>query len=451
MIHTNMTSARPSLPAIAFGLIGALLLPLLTQPAWAQDSGPSQQQKAMHYSLYYENFKNENFESAKSDLAWIIENAPGFPKGDDRNFKRQVELYEGLAANATDEKQQRAYLDTAATLLTSAPKRMEKHGISYEKYAWEIREGRFRQEHEDALSDLEVEGLKDAEAHYRKAFELAPQEVDPYYIQQVLRGHLDANEQDQALQFLKTVEKKRGDDEEVSKIISSVRDDIFGKNPQAKVRFLEKKLKANPDSAQVMLSLFDAYVQQGNIKKASKLAPKLMKTNPPAETVREIAEMRLEDGRPKDALKAYDRAAKQGAELKPEDYYNRGDAYMQMGNFSKARSQFRKAIERKPDYGQAYLAIGDLYARAVSECSGSQLGRKDKAVYWVAVDKYQQAIEADSSVASVANSKIRSYKDVFPTQEDIFYREDWDPGASFTIDYGCYSWINETTTVRQAP
>jgi tetratricopeptide (TPR) repeat protein len=247
------------------------------------------------------------------------------------------------------------------------------------------------------------------------------------------------------------VEKKRGDDEEVSKIISSVRDDIFGKNPQAKVRFLEKKLKANPDSAQVMLSLFDAYVQQGNIKKASKLAPKLMKTNPPAETVREIAEMRLEDGRPKDALKAYDRAAKQGAELKPEDYYNRGDAYMQMGNFSKARSQFRKAIERKPDYGQAYLAIGDLYARAVSECSGSQLGRKDKAVYWVAVDKYQQAIEADSSVASVANSKIRSYKDVFPTQEDIFYREDWDPGASFTIDYGCYSWINETTTVRQAP
>jgi tetratricopeptide (TPR) repeat protein len=176
-----------------------------------------------------------------------------------------------------------------------------------------------------------------------------------------------------------------------------------------------------------------------------------MKTNPPPETVREIAEMRLEDGRPEGAIKAYEKAEKQGAELEAEDYFNRGDAYQQMGNFSKARSQFRKAIEMKSDYGEAYIAIGDLYARAVSECSGSQLGRKDKAVYWAAVDKYQEAIEADSSIASVAESKIRSYKDVFPTQEDIFYREDWTEGESFAIDYGCYSWISETTTVRQAP
>jgi len=455
MILTDMTSAdRPSsFVTIALGMIVALLTPLAlwTPPVQAQDSGPSQQQKAMHYSLYYESFKNDEFSSAKGDLEWILENAPGFPKGDDRNFERQVELYEGLAEKASEENRRRAYLDTAATLLASAAQRMDEHGISYDKYDWEIRKGRFMQQHQDALPNLDVKALKTAETHYRQAFELAPQEIDPYYIQQVLQGHLQDNEQDKALQFLDKVESERGEDQEVSKIISSIRDDIFGKNPQAKVKFLEKQMKANPDSAKIMLSLFDAYVQQGNVAEASKLAPKLMKTNPPAETVREIAKMRLEDGRPKAALKAYNRAIKQGAELKAEDYFNRGDAYKQMGNFSKARSQFRKAIEKQPDYGQAYLAIGDLYARAVSECSGSQLGRKDKAVYWAAVDKYEEAIQADSSIASVANSKIRSYEKVFPTQEDIFYREDWDQGASFTIDYGCYSWINETTTVRQAP
>ncbi len=441
---------------LTLGAVLAMLMPLslAAQPAQGQDSGdsgPTKQQKAMHYSLYYESFKNDEFESAKSDLEWVIENAPGFPKGDDRNFKRQFELHKGLAEAATSEDERRAHLDTAATLLSTAPKRMNEQGISYDQYDWEIRKGRFLQEYEDALPELNVKSFEDAEAHYREAFKLAPLEVDSYYIQQILREYLDDNEQKNALSFLKKVESKRGDDQKVNKIITSVRDDIFGKNPQAQINFLEKKLEANPDSAEVMLSLFDAYVQQGNISEASKLAPEVMETNPPAETVREIAEMRLEDGRPEAALKAYQRAAKQGAELKAQDHFNRGDAHQQMDNFSEARKQYRKAIEMKADYGRAHIAIGDLYARAVSQCSGSELGRDDKAVYWLAVDKYQQAIEANSSVSSVAESKIQSYKDVFPTQEDIFYREDWTKGERFTVDYGCYSWINETTTVRQAP
>lgn len=451
----NMTFVRrPStFLALSLGALITVLMPLslVAQPAQGQDSGPSKQQKAMHYSLYYESFKNDEFESAKGDLEWIIENAPGFPKGDDRNFKREVALYKGLADKADSEDQRRAYLDTAATLLATAPERMDEHGISYDQYEWEIEKGRFLQGYEDSLPTLDTESLKSPEAHYREAFDLAPEEVDPYYVQQVLRGHLENNEQQKALAFVEEVESERGDDEEVKKIISSVRDDIFGMNPQARIKYLQKQLEANPDSAEVMLSLFDAYVQQGNISKASELAPRVMKTNPPAETVREIAEMRLEDGRPKDALQAYEKAVNEGADIKAKDYFNRGDAYKQMDNFSKARQQYRKAIEMKPDYGRAYVAIGDLYTRAVSQCSGSQLGRNDKAVYWAAVDKYRQAMDVDSSISSVAESKIQSYRDVFPTQEDIFYREDWTKGEQFTIDYGCYSWINETTTVRQAP
>jgi len=452
MNDTNMPSYRPLLTSLLGLLFGGVMsLSLVAQPAQAQDSEPSRNQKAMHYSLYYESFKNDQFESAKSDLEWIIDNAPGFPNGDDRNFERHVELYEGLAKNAASEDQRLAYLDTAATLLASASERMEKQGISYDQYSWEVRKGRFLQEHEDALPELSVDALKDPATHYRTAFDLAPDKLDPYYIQQGIRGYLQANEQSEALEFLNKVEAKRGDDQEVQKIISSVRNDIFGKNPQAKIDYLQEQLEANPDSAKVMLSLFDAYVRQGNISKASELAPRLMKTNPPAETVREIAEMRLENGRPEAAIRAYDRAVKQGATLKPQDYLNRGDAYQQMGSFSKARREYRKALDEKPDFGQAYLAIGDLYASAVNECSGGQLGRKDKAVYWAAVDKYRQAIDADSTLSSIANSKIQSYRGVFPTQEDIFYREDWTKGESFSIDYGCYSWINETTTVRQAP
>ncbi len=458
MNNTNMPSADrlpPPIPSF-LGLILGLLMPLLlvTQPTLAQDSesGPDKQQKARHYSLYYESFKNDNFESAKDDLEWIIENAPGFPKGDDRNFWRQVQLYRGLAENAANDEDRRAYLDTAATLLANAPEKMKEHELSFEEFKWEIRKGRFLQQHGDSLSDLEAfDSLSDPYTHYRKAFELAPKEVNAYYIRQALESYVNANEQEQALAFMAEVEAKRGDDEEVSEIVSSMREDIFGKNPQARINYLEEEMEANPDSAEIMQSLFDAYVQRDNISKASDLAPRLMETNPPAETVRQIAEMRLDDGRPEEALEAYDQAEEQGAELQAQDYFNRGEAYKEMDNFSRARREYQQAIDLQEDFGEAYLAIGDLYARAVNECSGGSLGRKDKAVYWAAVDKYQEAIQADPSVESSAQRQIKSYQRVFPTQEDIFYREDWQEGESFTIDYGCYSWINETTTVRPAP
>ena len=449
----NMPSLNRSFVPLALlaGLMLGLLLPTppLVPSAHAQDSGPSQQDKAMHYSLYYESFKNDEFADAQSNLQWVVDNAPGFPKGDDRNFRRQYKLYTGLA-KAVGGNRQAAYLDTAATVLATAPGRMDDLGLSYNQHKWELYRGRFLQQYGGALSSR-PDGLNAAEVHYRKAFDLAPEKIDPYYIERVLTSYAEDNKQKEALAFLKEVEAKRGDDPKVQKVLSSVRDDIFGKNPQAQVKYLEKQYEAHPDSAAVMMSLFEAYRKQGNIEKASALAPKVMKTNPPAETVREIAQMRLDDGRPEAAIKAYGRAEKQGAGLQATDHLNRGQAYQQMNSFSKARREYQKAIEMDPGYAEAYVGIGDLYARAVSECSGSELGRKDKAVYWATVDKYEQAIEADESIASAVNSKIRSYEKVFPTQEDIFYREDWEKGGSFTIDYGCYSWIGETTTVRSAP
>lgn len=448
MLSDNGT-ARLFLSLVGAVGMSLLLLTLSVTPVQAQDSDPGRQEKLMHYSLYHENFKNEDYESARSDLLWILENAPEVPRGDDRNYERAVKLYEGLANQAESEKVRKAYLDTAATYLTSAVPKMDKLGLEYSKLEWEIKKGRFVERHQDVLPD--TEGLKTPNAHYRTAFEVAPQEINPYYIRRVLQSHLEKSELQKAIEFANQVEAKRGDDEEVSNIISSVREQVFSMNPQAHISHLEKQLEQNPDSMELLTQLFEAYNQQGNVEKASELAPRLMKSNPSAETVREIAEMRLEDGRPKAALKAYDRAQKQGAELAAEDYFNRGSAYKEMGQLAKARREYQQAIEMKQDYGEAYIAIGDLYTLAVNQCSGSKMKRKDRAVYWAAVDKYQQAKRASSSVTSVANSKIKTYRKVFPTKEDIFYRSDWQNGGTFAIDSGCYSWIGETTRVRPAP
>jgi len=451
MNYADMASVNRVLTVFALLLGGALLVPGSWIPAaQAQDSQPSEQDKAMHYSLYYENFKNDNFRSAKSDLQWIIENAPGFPKGDGRNFERKVELYKGLAEQASSDEKRKAFLDTAATVLANAVSQMEEQGLTYETFEWEIMKGQFLEEYEDVLPELSTSSLKTPLAHYKEAFGLAPEAINPYYIQRILRFHLDNNEQKEALDFANTVEQKRGDDEEVAQIISSVRSDIFGRNPQARISYLQEQMEAYPDSTAILQKLFDAYVEQGNVTKASELASQIMASDPSPDTIREIAKMRLEDGRPKAALEAYDKVTEACASFTADDYFQRGKAYQELDQLRRARAQFRKAIEQKSDFGRAYIAIGDLYTRAVSECSGKQLGRSDKAVYWAAVDKYRQAKRVDSSVASTADSKMRTYRKYFPTQEDIFYREDWAKGESATIDFGCYSWIGETTRVRES-
>jgi tetratricopeptide (TPR) repeat protein len=442
----TLTIRTMALAAVCAGLLGLAFAP---QSTWAQDSGPSQQEKAMHYSLYYENFKNDNFKSARKDLMWVLDNAPGFPKTDQRNYKRAVELYLGLAEQAENDKKRSAYLDTAATYLTTSIEKMEAKGLEYDKYEWELEKGRFMEQFGTALPN-DVEGLQSAVAHYRKAFDLAPTEINAYYIDQTVQAHLDNNETQKALEFVNLVEEKRPDDREVQKIIGEARQEIFGKNPQARINHLKKQLEQNPKDAALMQELFDAYTNRGNVEAASKLADRLMASNPPAEVVRDIAKMRLDDGRPQEAFETYQQAVEQGAELTAQDYFNMGLAKNRTGDLAQAREQFRKAIEMNPDYGQAYIAIGDVYAKAVSECGGSKMGRRDKAVYWAAVDMYRKAKQVDSSIASTADSKINTYRKYFPSNEDIFFIDEWEKGSSVRIDYGCYSWIGETTTVRSS-
>lgn len=434
------------LGVLCVGLLAAVTSPV----AQAQDSEPSAQDMALHYSLYYEDFKNENYEGARDDLMWILENAPGFPKGkknDDRNYERVVDLYAGLAGQASSENARVAYLDTAATYLADAPSMMDENGINYNPYQWELEKGRFLQQYGSDVASRH-EGLQDITTHYTRAFEMAPAEINAYYINQIIEAYRDNSEQNKLLAFLNEVESHRSDDQEVMQIVSNTRQEIFGRNPQARINFLESQLEKNPEDGEVMAQLFEGYVDQGNIQAAAQLADRLMATEPSADIVRQVAKMRLEDGQAEAAFETYQQAEEQGAELTEMDYYNMGIAQQRMGSFSQAREFFQQALDVKEDFGQAYIAIGDLYARAVSECGGSEMKRNDKAVYWLAVDTYQRAKQVDSSVEATANSKINNYSQYYPNQEDIFYRDDWTEGESFRIDYGCYSWINRSTVVR---
>jgi len=434
------------------GLLAAYLLVAVVgaQPATAQTNGgsePTKREVLTHYSLYFEDFKNENYASALPNLRWMLDNAPTQPNNDDRNFRRAVELYSALAEEAESESNTQAYLDTAYTIVNNAPSRLEELGADYSAFNWTMRKGRFLQQYGEQMPDVS----DDPVTYYREAFNIAPDKMQAYYIDRIVSTYLNNGEQQAALTFMDEVEAALSDDSDVMNVVNQYRRQVFGRNPQARIEFLEAKLEESPDDPQIMGDLFELYMQQGQRQKAAQLSEKLLQMSPSLEIYRQVAEMRLEDGEAQRAFELYQTAeSSTDAPLTAQDYFNMGEAQQQMGNLREARSYYRQAIDQDQSFGDAYIAIGDLYAQAVSECGGSEMGRGDKAVYWLAVDMYQQAKSADPSVASTADSKINTYVKYFPTAEDIFYRDDMEEGQSFRVDYGCYSWINETTTVRQA-
>lgn len=414
----------------------------LAQPATAQSEEVSDQDKAVHYSLYYEDFKNQNFESALPNLRWIIQKAPAYPRNDDRNFERLIETYAGLSEQAESDEVKKALLDSALIVFDQVVPTLQSVDAEVDEVQWKIRKGRFIQEHSQLLPD-ETTGVAEI---YLEAYEEAGCEVDPYYIRVIIDNYVRSEEKQEAVDLMDEAEACYGDDADMMGYITEVRNSLF-RSPDERMDFLEDRLAKDPDDIEIVAELFDIYVELGERDKASQLGEKLLDMQPTARTYRLLAKMHLEDGEAEKALALYEQALElPGAEEEKRDiYFNMGIAQQQLGRLPNARSNFRRALEEDRNFGQAYIAIGDLYVTAVSNCGSFE--REDRAVYWLAVDYYERAKSADPSLASEANQKISTYRRTFPDQEALFFKG-WEPGQSHRIDYGCYSWIGETTTVR---
>lgn len=418
-------------------LLVAAVMIAMPGKSYAQAEQPSEQQIATHYSLYWEDFRNQNFERALPNLHWIIENAPAFPRDDDRNFRRLIEAYENLAEDDA------SYLDSALVVFDRAVPILESANVEVDEIAWHINKGRFIQTHGHHFDDAQTRA---AEA-YRAAYDLSPETLDSYYVMYLISEVNAQGDREATLEFMQEIEEHHGQDEEVVEYIATVRNTLF-RNPGERIEFLEQQLERRPDDVDLIAELFDLYLREGERQKATRLSERLLAARPTARSYEMIARMKLEDAEPQAAFDLYQRALEMndvnGRER--DIYFNMGIAQQQMNRLSNARTYFRRALEVDPSFGAAIMAIGDLYATQVGACGSFE--REDRAVYWLAVDYYERAASVDSSVANQARQKARSYRASFPTMEDIFFKG-WNVGSSYSVNYGCYSWINETTTVRR--
>lgn len=91
------------------------------------------------------------------------------------------------------------------------------------------------------------------------------------------------------------------------------------------------------------------------------------------------------------------------------------ECYRNTKNYSSARSYALKSAIERPTDGNPYIMIGDMYAASSKDCGSNDLEKK--AVYWVAVDKYNKAKQIDPSVANIANERIKSYAFYYPRKK----------------------------------
>ncbi len=440
-------------PLCKKGLIASLLLAAAwaigpAQPVLAQSdeaNAVSDQDKGVHYSLYYEDFKNRNYLSSLPNLQWILENAPDYPRNDDRNYERAVELYAALAEESPSEEGKRAYLDSAYVWFDRSIARMKESAIEFDEPQWMLRKGRFLQEHQQTLSG----DPPDFAEIYNEAYAMIGCNIDAYYVRIIIDAAARNGEKQRAVNLTDEAEACYPDNADVAAYLTEIRNTLFS-TPEERLEFLRTRLETDPDNIEVTAELFDIYLELGYRDEGAELGDRLLEMDPSPLTYRRLGELHLQDGNAAQATSYYEEALTllgddADAMIRRDILFNLGIARQQEGAVSQARSFFRQAAQIDANYGVAYIAIGDLYATAVSNCGSFE--REDRAVYWLAVDYYELARARDSSVAAQANQKIATYRRSFPDQEALFFKN-WEPGESYQVDYGCYAWIAETTTVR---
>ena len=394
-----------------------------------------------NYSLYAEDYKNKNYESALPYLKWILTCAPNFGTSTDRNFRRLVDVYEGIAMKNDDSLIRRAYMDSALMVYDTAPTDIQNAGIELDAFKWTFNKGYFIQSHADDLADIQ----KEVRGIYLDAYQIDPTRVEPYFINYIINDFVKQGEEEEALRFMDDVEKQGID---VADMLDTWRDKLIV-SPEDRITYLEKRLEIDSEDTEVMYELLQLYNELGMRDEAVEIAETMIAQKPTAILYRMIGTMRLEDGFEDEAIGYLKKSLEFDSEPQSARavHYQIAVAHQQAGRFAEARTHFQRALEITPDFGEALIALGHLVAAAVHECG--TLDRKDKAVYWLAADYFDLAVIRASSpkLRQQARQHLNRIEPYFPSVEDKFYMH-WETGDPYTIDYGCYTWIDDSTTIR---
>lgn len=435
------------------------LLFLLGPTASAQTNGTAgvecsddQNTKAQYYSLYYEAYKAEDYESALPNLEWILECDPtfGLTPGD-RNIRRGIEIFAALAEASDDPAEQQAYLDRALGLFDMAPSTLEDAGVATSEYDWTLRKGRFIQENEELLADRQGE-VYDL---YVRAFELQPDSLGDYYINYIAGERTRrAAEEDtpeaktSAREYLTSTLQPQVDD---PAYITGLLDNLIT-TPREQYNFLVGKFRGDPASLSddELSTLYDMNkideLEAENPDLNDLLVAELLERDPTPELLRSLGGAAMAAGEYADAQGFYERAMAMAEDptVKRDLNYSLGLLKQQQGQRATAANYARAALEIDGQHAESLYLLGSLVQASLG--GGDARAR---AGYWCAVDFYNRAASAanakgNSALAADSRRAAANAGRGAPSSEEYFFLG-WQPGQTVTASYG---WGSCSTTVR---
>jgi len=406
------------------------------------------------YSVWKENVDNKLYEMALPYGRWIVTHSPkditGYPAGrfnGPKQFSRMIEVYENLAEEKKDPTVREAYLDSAIQMYDQAIQTFVDGEI--DPNDWKLNKGRFYQKNTNYFGN----GLSVAYDLYEEVIMDAPEDInsiaDGYYIQITLANLVSQGEKERALAMIDAVEATAS--EKLLSVIDNVRDKLFD-SPEERITFLQSQLEKNENDLSILGELADLYSRLEYFDEATEIAMKLYKLAPTSKNTFRVAKIEFDNAIYREAIGYYEQVLNKTSDKDTLKEVNLrlAESYKNVESYEKARSFARAASKLDSQWGQPYLMISEIYAAAVSNCSGGQVDRNDKAVYWLVLDYLDKAKSVDSSTNNIVARRYNSYTPVTPSVEDKFY-QGWEKGITFQVDAtlkSCYSWINESTTVR---
>lgn len=169
------------------------------------------------------------------------------------------------------------------------------------------------------------------------------------------------------------------------------------------------------------------------------------KLQPTDESAAGCAQMCIKKGDLEGAVEYYKQALTMVAnnDDKADYLYRLANVYVSLKNYQQGVSHAQQALELNAEDGRCYLLMGICYASA-KIYDDPILAR---SVFWVACDMFQKAKSVDASCSSDANKLIATYRQYFPSKEDVFFHRDLNEGATFRVG----GWIGRNTICRSKP
>lgn len=175
----------------------------------------------------------------------------------------------------------------------------------------------------------------------------------------------------------------------------------------------------------------------------AKASEQLYSLEPSADAAHNLARLFLKTQQYPKADKYYEEATRLEQDPIKKALYNYewSTLAMAMENYPKVRELSLEALKLNPSDGRPYLVLGKAYA--ATKGIGEQPIEKN-SVFWLAVDNFVKAKQADTSLVEQANELIATYSQYFPKNEDWFMQVGTKEGDNYTVG----GWINITTKVR---